>query len=436
MLGGSSEVDFIGGRRITRVRQLSEGGFAFVYLAQDHDRKQSYYALKVMRCDGPEHQRVALAEIDFFRRIPQGCENLITCFGRDNSNYGTLLLELCDRGHLLSFLERFAGCQMPDEHAQRCGLQIAKGLVFMHAQGIQHRDLKIENILLAGPHDTLKVSTTKAGFLRSVGRLVGDTLKLCDFGSVSSEEISDARSLDGRSFSELEEVVQRTTTLIYQLVDLHSGLPISVQIDQWDLGCVLFTLAYGKHPFQDESSLAITNCKYRWPSTTKVGECFECLVHWLLAWHPSERPSSDHVVEILSDQSQESSSSFGALPLPESVTARLQKQAKLYGARIPKVVSEMSKQGSTAEGNKITQDRQKTGSSSRAAAKTGSTQENQQSAEALRQQEEWRARRRGNKPATTPAGAGGNNSVLEESATSVGGSAASPAMDVPGFDFS
>lgn len=69
----------------------------------------------------------------------------------------------------------------------------ALGLQEMHAVGIMHHDVKVENILLA-----------KDG-----------TAKLCDFGSCSKEKI-DLASLHKSQMYRHEERFEKNTTLMYR----------------------------------------------------------------------------------------------------------------------------------------------------------------------------------------------------------------------------
>ena len=152
-----------------------------------------------------------------------------------------ILMELCPNGHLLDLLER-KKYRLGEAEILHWTKQIALGLEHMHELGWQHRDLKIENVVLGTDHRA----------------------KLCDFGSASCSEVEDPTKLSDQAFAELQEQIEKTTTLSYrppELVDLHQGFPIGTPIDVWDLGCVLFTLAFAAHPFQDEGSLAILNVR-------------------------------------------------------------------------------------------------------------------------------------------------------------------------------
>jgi AP2-associated kinase len=51
-----------------------------------------------------------------------------------------------------------------------------------------------------------------------------------------------------------EETFERQTTLMYrppEMIDLYAKHVIDTKVDVWMLGCVLYTIAYARHPFQD-----------------------------------------------------------------------------------------------------------------------------------------------------------------------------------------
>lgn len=66
-----------------------------------------------------------------------------------------LILQYCDMGDLKSFLKNAK--QLPNRSIWRIFLRIALGLQYLHNKRILHRDLKSENIFLAGTEDGVRV---------------------------------------------------------------------------------------------------------------------------------------------------------------------------------------------------------------------------------------------------------------------------------------
>lgn len=93
-------------------------------------------------------------------------------------------------------------------------------------------------------------------------------VKLVDFGSATMEKIypTPEWSMNKRTLVE-EQIAQKTTPMYRapEMLDLWSNYPIDEHSDMWALGCLLFALNFGQHPFQDSNKLAITNANYNLP---------------------------------------------------------------------------------------------------------------------------------------------------------------------------
>jgi cyclin G-associated kinase len=51
-----------------------------------------------------------------------------------------------------------------------------------------------------------------------------------------------------------------------EMLDLYSNYPINKQADIWALGCVLYTMCFNKHPYEDSAKLRIINGNYTIPN--------------------------------------------------------------------------------------------------------------------------------------------------------------------------
>ena len=84
------------------------------------------------------------------------------------------------------------------------------------------------------------------------------------------------------------------------MVDLYQRMPITAKADIWMLGCILFTLMFFRHPFQDAEALAIRNAKFEMPvSKQQFDPKLVDLIHWCLAKNPKQRPSAKQLVVLL-----------------------------------------------------------------------------------------------------------------------------------------
>ena len=199
-------------------RELGQGAFATVYLARDlkHERK---VAIKVLHAD-PNSE---LGELRFIREI-----RMLARLQHPN------ILPLHDSGHveaLLYYVMPYVAGETLRDRINRerriawqtaCNLtrDVADALSYAHAQGIIHRDIKPENILLSAGHPII----ADFGIARAID--VGGVRQLTQTGSgspgtpayMSPEQLLGDREVDSRS-------------------------------DIYSLGCVLYEMIAGRHPF-------------------------------------------------------------------------------------------------------------------------------------------------------------------------------------------
>ena len=73
-------------------------------------------------------------------------------------------MELCPGGNLFDMLEKREGKGIPEETVKNIAESVLTALVVLHKQGIIHRDIKIENVLIGKDKK----------------------MKICDFGSCTT----------------------------------------------------------------------------------------------------------------------------------------------------------------------------------------------------------------------------------------------------------
>ena len=199
-------------------REIGQGAFATVYLARDlkHERK---VALKVLNADPTSET----GELRFVREIR-------TLARLQHPN----ILPLHDSGHveaLLYYVMPYVSGdtlrdridrekQMAVDTACNIARDVADALAYAHAQGVIHRDIKPDNILLSTGHPIL----ADFGIARAIDLAGVRQLTRTGSGSpgtpayMSPEQLIGDKEIDGRS-------------------------------DIYSLGCVLFEMLTGKPPF-------------------------------------------------------------------------------------------------------------------------------------------------------------------------------------------
>ncbi|XP_049645655.1 cyclin-G-associated kinase isoform X3 [Suncus etruscus] len=294
---GRDHTDFVGqtvelGELRLRVRRvLAEGGFAFVYEAQDLSSGREY-ALKRLLSNEEEKNRAIIQEVCFMKKL-SGHPNIVqfcsaASIGKEESDTGQaeflLLTELC-KGQLVEFLKKVeVKGPLSCDTVLKIFYQTCRAVLHMHKQKppIIHRDLKIENLLLSNQ----------------------GTIKLCDFGSATTVCHYPDYSWSAQKRALVEEEITRNTTPMYrtpEMMDLYSNFPICEKQDIWALGCILYLLCFGQHPFEDGARLRIVNGKYSIPADDTRYTMFHSLIRAMLQINPEERLSITELVNQLQD---------------------------------------------------------------------------------------------------------------------------------------
>lgn len=152
----------------------------------------------------------------------RGCEYLV-------------VTELCPGGTLADVLRSATVNSLTLTQICRVAYQATRAIHHMHSQQPQpivHWDIKLENFLFGS--DGL--------------------IKLCDFGSASTQQILPDPSWNAQKRSMLEDQMARYTTPMYrspEMLDTWNNEPIGPPVDCWAFGCILYSLVTLRHPFPE-----------------------------------------------------------------------------------------------------------------------------------------------------------------------------------------
>jgi len=130
-------------------QELGQGGMATVYLAEDlkHHRK---VAIKVLR----EDLAASMGASRFLREIEIAAQlqhpNILPLL--DSGDAGGLLYYVMPYIPGPTLRERISQGEMPVHEAARLIAEVADALAAAHAQGVVHRDIKPDNVMLSGRH--------------------------------------------------------------------------------------------------------------------------------------------------------------------------------------------------------------------------------------------------------------------------------------------
>ncbi|XP_034247593.1 cyclin-G-associated kinase isoform X2 [Thrips palmi] len=269
----------IGNVKLRVKRVIAEGGFAFVFVAQDPNSGKEYALKRLMAADEEANKNI-IQEINILKRL-SGHPNILqflsaSFIDKDKTAHGMkeylLVTELCAGGSLVDVLKARTK-PLPPDVVCRIVYQACRAVQHMHSQEppITHRDLKIENLLLGS--DGL--------------------LKLCDFGSSTAQTWNVDVSWSAAQRSLLEDEMGRFTTPMYrapEMLDTWSNYPIGPASDVWALGCIVYMLCFMKHPFEDSAKLRIINANFVIPAETTYQD-FHSIIRSCLKVNPAERAS-------------------------------------------------------------------------------------------------------------------------------------------------
>ena len=155
-----------------------------------------------------------MSEIDLLKNLNHPNIVKYKGFAQDKENL-FIVLEYCENGSLQTILKKFG--KFPESLVAVYISQVLEGLLYLHEQGVIHRDIKGANIL-----------TNKDG-----------SVKLADFG-VSSRAAGPV--VDGGD----HEVVGSPYWMAPEVIE-QSGA--STASDIWSVGCVVVELLEGKPPY-------------------------------------------------------------------------------------------------------------------------------------------------------------------------------------------
>ncbi|XP_011309991.1 cyclin-G-associated kinase [Fopius arisanus] len=273
-------------------RLIAEGGWALVFAVEDIATGKEYALKKLIAVDD-EANKTVIQEVDTLKRL-SGHSNIIQymcaqCVERDDKKSWEYLLvtELCPGGNLADLLRTRT---TPPSLPQICKIayQATRAVHHMHSQQPQpivHWDIKLENFLLSDD----------------------GTIKLCDFGSASTQQILPDPSWSAQKRSALEDQMSRYTTPMYrspEMMDTWNNEPIGPPADCWALGCILYSLVTLKHPFSEGNKLAIVNAKYSPLPPNPPLSCLHDLIRGCLEVSPIKRITTSVLLERLASISE------------------------------------------------------------------------------------------------------------------------------------
>ena len=248
-------------------KELGKGSYATVKLAV-HKKSKQKYAIKIytkaLLLD-PQKRSTVRNEINILKQLDH--KNIMKLYEViDTTNYLYLVLEYIKGISLLELIESERNRCIEQNRAIKIFLQIVRGISYCQSKNINHRDIKLENILV----------------------LEDDIVKIIDFGfAIKCNKDSYQKFFCGTPSYMAPEIVNKEKYL-------------PQYSDIWSLGVLLYTMLYGRFPFrakEDEHLFyLISEGNVIFPGNIYVSDNIKRLIKKIINVHPILRPTTEEII--------------------------------------------------------------------------------------------------------------------------------------------
>jgi len=265
-------------------RLLGQGASASVkevFTRVGHKRR----AIKIIDKEGEQYSDTEdldlMREVDVLRGIKHPCIAEVIEVVETEENV-SIVMEYAAGGDLFGQVSQDNDSgNLVERHAKIQFYQIAHAIAFLHSRNVCHRDLKLENILLANSGPTSRIKVTDFGLSKKW----------------SSTNILE--SFVGTPSYMAPEVIQGAGEPLWNI------RPYSCKSDCWSLGVILYVLLSGRQPFvrnrssmeKLKKSVLAGNFNMEGRSWAKISEEGKQLVRSLLKVDPDTRLSAKEILE-------------------------------------------------------------------------------------------------------------------------------------------
>ncbi|OMO76440.1 hypothetical protein CCACVL1_15682 [Corchorus capsularis] len=209
-----------------------------------------------------------------------------------------VITEYLSEGSLRAYLHKLDDKSLPLQKLIAIALEVARGMEYIHSQGVIHRDLKPENILIDQDFH----------------------LKIADFGIACEEAYCDLLADDPGTYRWMApEMIKKKS--------------YGRKVDVYGFGLILWEMVAGTIPYEDmnpiQAAFAVVNKNLR---PVIPGDCppaMRALIEQCWSLQPDKRPEFWQIVKVL-EQFESSLSRDGTLNLVPNPTCQDHKKGLLH----------------------------------------------------------------------------------------------------------
>ncbi|XP_072959358.1 uncharacterized protein [Typha angustifolia] len=209
-----------------------------------------------------------------------------------------IITEYLSGGSLRAFLHKLDHQSVPLKKLISISLDIARGMEYIHSQGVIHRDLKPENILF------------DENFC----------VKIADFGIACEEAFCDVLAEDPGTYR-------------WMAPEMIKYKPYGHKVDVYSFGLLLWEMVTGRIPYEEmtpvQAAFAVVDKNMRPVVPRECPAPLRALIEQCWSLHPEKRPEFWQIVKVL-EQFESALAQGGSLDLIENLTSQDHKTRLLH----------------------------------------------------------------------------------------------------------
>ncbi|KGN49231.1 serine/threonine/tyrosine-protein kinase HT1 [Cucumis sativus] len=194
-----------------------------------------------------------------------------------------VITEYLSQGSLRAYLHKLEHQSLPLQKLIKFALDVARGMEYLHSQGVIHRDLKPENVLIDEDMH----------------------LKIADFGIACPEAFFDPLADDPGTYR-------------WMAPEMIKHKPCSRKVDVYSFGLMLWEMVSGAIPYEDmtpiQAAFAVVNKNLRPVISSDCPLAMRALIEQCWSLQPDKRPDFWQIVKVL-EQFESSLARDGTLNL-------------------------------------------------------------------------------------------------------------------------